>query len=83
MKFFMTEEKSFTLEFTDSEDARVFYNKADDEFGYCYGTIDTPEHLTVKASFENGVDAERFKEFVKDTLGEPEDPNRPRITTAK
>ncbi len=82
MTYFLTEEKSFTLEFTDSEDARVFYNKADDEFGY-YGHIATPEHLTVKASFKNEADAENFSTFISTELGEPAEPNKPRITIAK
>ena len=72
-KYFLIKETVFTLEFTDSEDARVFDNKAYNEFEYC-GCIDTEGNLTVKATFENEADAENFLSFVQETLGEPAEP---------
>ncbi len=69
-KFFMTKETAYTLEFTDYKDVLIFLNKADNEFG-AIGSIDALEPLTVKVSFENKADADKFETFVSEELGEP------------
>ena len=65
-KCFVTKETIFTIEFTDSDDARVFYNRAHDPFSYI-GSLDW-DGLIDTVSFTSQYDVEKFEQFLKENL---------------
>jgi len=65
---YVTKETTFTINFSDSEDARVFYNRAHDPFSYL-GSLDW-DRGEITAIFEKPEDIEKFVLFLKDNLEE-------------